>query len=776
MKKLTILLALLCALLASCAEQTAQPSAPDTESREAVSVTESSLPQASQPQASASQSESSGPEESAPEESAPEELQPSATYSDMEVLRTFEDGLMVLEDPYAPADQKHVLVQKNGGTYVELLRDSNLRTGYVAISPDGETVAFNNFEREGETETYLYDLSENRKRKLYLCDPEEDKTVSFLGWLHNQKLLFVVQLDHGTVVQGGELWCFDIETGKIQPVFYTADPRLQITSFVVGKKGGSLVETVDLQAVFFDKHYNTYEEMSFSFSQSLLTNDLAKQRVTTLSPDTVHFRSATAEELSHDFQNATPGASVTNKYVMFFDRAGFPVTFYTFRGVKEDAEKGWLYEYTETLEVISDGYNSPFYIEGSASYSAAETWGVSFCGRYYARVQNLQNGEEWFEDITDQVLGYALPEDLSQLFKNYPATYYDDYAVLVHHSASVFYVFDWEQYFIVDKPITLDVTGDIALGFVADNTGLEDYYYKPMMYRFEKGKAEPTKTVIDVPAVHEAYYSYHPVTEKTGYLMVFGIRDNGSGTEYLEQVLKTTDGGVNWKLVEKSGFPTGGTSHDSVYYSTFLTEDFGVIAFLCNFDTDLARHVYYTNDGGKTWQRMTGLNNLPRDPDEEWDLENITLENGVYTITIRTQSYNQCLCFTSTDLENWKPVPQVLFSFATDEQIADTENYTHVYDPKAKNPTYHLLMEVTAPIKDLCFVEIDESEYRQLGETLYEIGDCTPGTPFILHTYINDIHINRGFSYTDENGNTRYLAFSESMVDGTLSFGEITFD
>lgn len=205
MKKLTILLALLCALLASCAEQTAQPSAPDTESREAVSVTESSLPQASQPQASASQSESSGPEESTPEESAPEEFQPSAAYSDMEVLRTFEDGLMVLEDPYAPADQKHVLVQKNGGTYVELLRDSNLRTGYVAISPDGETVAFNNFEREGETETYLYDLSENRKRKLYLCDPEEDKTVSFLGWLNSTRLLFVFQLDHGTVVQGGEL-------------------------------------------------------------------------------------------------------------------------------------------------------------------------------------------------------------------------------------------------------------------------------------------------------------------------------------------------------------------------------------------------------------------------------------------------------------------------------------------------------------------------------------------------------------------------------------------
>lgn len=755
MKKLFLLLALSCLLLASCGEQAAEPSAPGTGSSEEISVSHSSLPQES-----ASESD-----HSVPEESAPEEFQPSATYSDMEVLRTFEDGLMVLEDPYAPADQKHVLVQKNGGTYVELLRDSNLWTGYVAISPDGETVAFNNFEREGETETYLYDLSENRKRKLYLCDPEEDKTVSFLGWLHDQKLLFVVQLDHGTVVQGGELWCFDTETGKIRPVFYTADPRLQITSFEVGKKEGKLFETVDLQAVFFDKHYNTYKELTFSFNQSLLVGDIAMQRVTTLSPDTVHFRSATAEELSNDFQNATPGASVTNKYVMFFDRPDYPVTFCTFRGVKEDAEKGWLYEYTETLEVISDGYNSPFYIEGSASYSAAETWGVSFCGRYYARVQNLQNGDEWFEDITDRVVGRALPEDLSQLFENDPATRYDDYAVLTYHSASVFYVFDWDQYFIVDKPITLDVTGDIALGFYSVESE-ENWYYYPGVYRFEKGKAEPTRFTIDVPAVHEAGYSYHPVTDKLGYLMVYGIEDKGIGTEYLAQVLKTTDGGVSWELVDKSSSPNGGCYHDNVYYSTFLTEDFGVVAFNCNCDIDLAGHVYYTTDGGKTWENMTGLNNLPRDPEEEWDLENITLENGVYTITIRAWGYDQCLYFTSTDLENWEPVPQVLFRFATDEQIADTENYTHFYDPKVdgiyKGYNAHLLVQVFAPIESFRFEALTEDGLDYIRETLYET-NLVPGQPVIIHTYINDVIPICGYSYLNEDGVRVYSELSTDM-------------
>ena len=223
----------------------------------------------------------------------------------------------------------------------------------------------------------------------------------------------------------------------------------------------------------------------------------------------------------------------------------------------------------------------------------------------------------------------------------------------------------------------LFVSGDTAFGFVADNTGLEDYYYKPMMYRFEKGKTEPTTSVIDVPEVHEAGYSYHPVTEKTGYLMVYGIEANGIGTEYLAQVLKTTDGGVSWELVDKSSSPNGGCYHDNVYYSTFLTEDFGVVAFNCNFDIDLAGHVYYTTDGGKTWENMTGLNNLPRDPDEEWDLQKITLENGVYTITINPLGCDQYIYFTSTDLVNWEPIPQVVCDRVSETSTAD------FYDTKA---------------------------------------------------------------------------------------------
>lgn len=696
-------------------------------------------------------------------------------YSMLEVVQTFTSKVFVLHDPRAEENEQYVLVhKKSDGTYVEIFR---AREGfYKNVCAETNYLAFNNFEPECTTEAYVYNASTGKLIKLNQSVLPEEETISYMTWWGSHSLLFVSQLDHGTVVKGGELWCYNARNNTYQKVFDVSDKRLQITDVEFVDQNGT--SCIQVNGVYYDETYNFTEEKTYLFTTDALSlmRERNKQGYT-LFPEAGPQIRPYREGDPTSFGNVTPGASVTNKYALFYGQIDGDILLCTFKAVGEDPAKGWLYEYTNTGRIGNYALlrYKPVTIEGSASYSVTDTWGFCIDGRFYAIMEDHLNGDDKLVEITDQVIGPDLPDDLSTVFDD-TATYHEGYRKVVYGSFIVVHIYDWDQYFVLEEAMNLDVMGDIALGFAADNTGLEDYYYKPMMYRFEKGKAEPTKTVIDVPAVHEAYYSYHPVTEKTGYLMVYGIEGNGIGIEYLAQVLKTTDGGVNWELVDKSSSPNGGCYHDNVYYSTFLTEDFGVVAFNCNCDIDLAGHVYYTTDGGKTWENMTGLNNLPRDPDEEWDLESITLENGVYTITIRAWGYDQCLYFTSTDLENWKPVPQVLFSFATDEQIADTENYTHVYDPKAKNPTYHFLMEVTAPIKDLCFVEIDESEYRQLGETLYEIGDCTPGTPFILHTYINDIHINRGFSYTDENGNTRYLAFSESMVDGTLSLGEITFD
>ncbi len=695
---------------------------------------------------------------------------PELDYSMLEVAQTFSDSILVLHDPRAEENEQYVLVlKKKDGTYVEIHRGREGFCEYLCYQ--GSYIAFHNFEPECTTEAYVYDTYTGKLVELDQSVLPEEETISYMTWMDDRYLLFISQLDHGSVVKGGELWCYDTTYKTYEKVLAVSDKRLQITGCKFHNVGGD--ERVEVNAVYYDETYNFTEDKTYYFWSSAFT--YTNGPLTLIPEESLYIRPSPEGEY-HYYKNVTPDASVTNNYAVYCSNDLYELAFCTFKAAGEDPEKGWLYEFARTGSEYYLYANKPFFIQASASYSATDTWGFLANDKFYAIMEDAVTGEEKLVDITDQVTGPAVPADLSTLFDE-TTEYREGYRKVTFNSFIVVHIYDWDQYFVLEEAMNLDVTGDTALGFVEHYTGLDSYYYKPMVYRFEKGKAEPTTAVIDVPEVFVPSYSYHPVTEKIGYLMVYAIEDDGGATEYLAQVLKTNDGGLTWEEVDKNGFPTGGTSHDPVNYSTFLTEDFGVIAFLCNFDTDLARHVYYTTDGGKTWQRMTGLNNLPRDPDEEWNLRGITLENGVYTIKIDAgYDQYQYIYFTSTDLENWEPVPQVLFRRATDEQIADTENYTHVYDPKKKDPTYHLLIEVTAPIKDLCFVEIDESEYRQLGETLYEIGDCTPGTPFILHTYINDIHINRGFSYTDENGNTRYLAFFESMVDGTLSLDEITFD
>lgn len=683
---------------------------------------------------------------------------PALDYASMKVLRTIKGNLFVLEDPDAPDSQRHVLVLKKNGRYTELHRDYNLITGYYDMS-EAEILAFNNFEREATAKAYLCFTDTGDKKEINLSALPEDETISHMKWLDPNHLLFVSQLDHGTIVEGGELWCYTTNDGSVQKLISIADPRLQIKSVNVSST------TLTVKAVYFDEAYNFTEPMNFQLRIGTVNDRISKGEVFRLSPESgLSLYAATSEEIANNtFINVTPGASVTNKYVLANDGSYAYAFFCSYKAVGE-SNNGWMYEYTDTSSrIYLNGYAN-VYVEASASTSITNTWGYCIGDRYYALMDDYRDGTQKFVEITDQVTGPGLPEDLSTLFGD-TTEYREGYRQVVYGSFIVVHIYDWDQYFVLEEAMKLDVAGDTALGFYNVESE-ESYYYYPGVYRFEKGKAEPTKTVIDVPEVHAAYYTYHPVTEKTGYLMVFGIRDNGSGTEYLAQVLKTTDGGLTWEQVDKSGFPTGGTSHDPINYSTFLTEDFGVIAFLCNFDTDLAGHVYYTTDGGVSWRCMTGLDNLPRDPDEEWNLRGITLENGVYTIKIDAQGYDQYIYFTSTDLENWEPVPQVLLSDATDEQIADTENYTHFYDPKVdveyKGYNAHLLVQVFAPIESFRFEALTEDGLEYIRETLYET-NLVPGQPVIIHTYINDVIPICGYSYLNENGVRVYKELSSSM-------------
>ena len=683
---------------------------------------------------------------------------PELDYSMLEVVQTFTSNVFVLHDPRAVENEQYVLIwKKSDGTYVEIFR---ARAGfYKNLCYAGNYIAFNNFEPECTTEAFVYDTYTGKLVELDQSVLPEEETISYMGWLNDRYLLFVSQLDHGSVVKGGELWCYDTTYKTYEKVVAVSDKRLQITGCKFHNVGGD--ERVEVNAVYYDETYNFTEDKTYYFWSSAFT--YTNGPLTLIPEESLYIRPSPEGEY-HYYENITPDASVTNNYAVYSSTDLHKLTFCTFKAAGEDPAKGPLYEYVLTGTEYYLYANKPFFIQASASYSVTDTWGFFANDRFYAIMEDHLNGDDKLVEITDQVIGPDVPDDLSTVFDN-TTTYHEGYRQVVYGSFIVVHIYDWDQYFVLEEAMTLDITGDAALGFAEHYTGLDSYYYKPMVYRFEKGKAEPTTAVIDVPEVFVPSYSYHPVTEKIGYLMVYAIEDDGGGAEYLAQVLKTTDNGLTWEEIEKDRFPTGGTSHDPVNYSTFLTEDFGVIAFLCNFDTDLARHVYYTTDGGLTWKHMTGLNNLPRDPDEEWNLRGITLENGVYTITINAR-YDQYIYFTSTDLENWKPVPQVLLSDATDEQIADTENYIHFYDTEAyeKYGMYnaYILVQVFAPIESFRFEALTEDGLDYIRETLYET-NLVPGQPVIIHTYINDVIPICGYSYLNEDGVRVYSELSSSM-------------
>ena len=103
--------------------------------------------------------------------------------------------------------------------------------GYIVPSPDGKHIAYNNYSWEYNTPIYLYNVETKETRTLPTSLPE-DETPSAMCWLDSRYLLFVCQFDHGTIVQGGDVYYYDIETDKHGKIIETDDPgMLQINDF-----------------------------------------------------------------------------------------------------------------------------------------------------------------------------------------------------------------------------------------------------------------------------------------------------------------------------------------------------------------------------------------------------------------------------------------------------------------------------------------------------------------------------------------------------------------
>ena len=115
----------------------------------------------------------------------------------------------------------------------------------------------------------------------------------------------------------------------------------------------------------------------------------------------------------------------------------------------------------------------------------------------------------------------------------------------------------------------------------------------------------------------------------------------------------------------------------------------------------------------------------------------------------------------------------ISFELVSEKQLSDYQSATQYYDEKAISQSWIIGVKSTTDVKNFRFIELDETEALKVGDTLFELKPLKANTSVLLHTYINDVTLNRGISYQDNNGVVRYFAFEFDLSNGTLLLSEI---
>ncbi len=128
---------------------------------------------------------------------------------------------------------------------------------------------------------------------------------------------------------------------------------------------------------------------------------------------------------------------------------------------------------------------------------------------------------------------------------------------------------------------------------------------------------------------------------------------------------------------------------------------------------------------------------------------------------------------TSNTVEYTMPIT---VDYASEEMLNDTDSYLHFTDETVSNNDWNLVFTTDTAVQDFKFLALDESTVLTIESVLYTIEELSTEKPFVASTYINDATANRGISFTDVNGETRYYAVSFSGADGSISLEEFFVD
>ncbi len=113
------------------------------------------------------------------------------------------------------------------GESCEILTTEGRGVSYYELSPKATKVVYDDFEYEASTTVYLYDVESKATKTLDLSALPENRTAAGLQWLDDRYFMFVVQLDHGTIVRGGDVYVYDTQTDKYQPLIVNSSSPFQ---------------------------------------------------------------------------------------------------------------------------------------------------------------------------------------------------------------------------------------------------------------------------------------------------------------------------------------------------------------------------------------------------------------------------------------------------------------------------------------------------------------------------------------------------------------------
>ena len=118
-----------------------------------------------------------------------------------------------------------------------------------------------------------------------------------------------------------------------------------------------------------------------------------------------------------------------------------------------------------------------------------------------------------------------------------------------------------------------------------------------------------------------------------------------------------------------------------------------------------------------------------------------------------------------------KEIP-ITVDYASEELLEDTGSFIPFIDETSLNSEWHLVFETDMTVTDFKFWNVDDSIKTEFTEALYTLDEFTGEMPLVVSTYINDATCNRGISFVDADGETRYYTIGWSGMDGSLSLHE----